>query len=127
MTSLQHNSSLTRLDLSLNSIGASKASALATALQHNSSLTTLYLSNNNIGDSGMGSLARALENNSSLTSLVLSSNRLGDLGAHPGTLSFNFPLHLSSQVNDLLERNKVNTVKKSSSLFELLLPLLALS
>ncbi|MDP2438238.1 MAG: hypothetical protein Q8P67_21040, partial [archaeon] len=116
-TALQHNSTLTTLDLSWNKIGDSGASGLAAALQHNSTLTILDLYNNSIGDSGASALATALQNNPSLTTL--------DPDSILTTLCLKLPPRLRDQVNDLFERNKVNAVKKSSSLFELLLPFLS--
>src|SRR3989338_7421964 len=133
----EHNSSLTTLNLSSNSIGDSGVSALATALQYNSSLTTLNLTGNSIGDSGASALATALSHNSSLTTLNLTRNSIGDSGAsalatalsHNSsliTLRMQFPSQFESQVKVLLERNKVDGVKKLCSLFELLLPVLSI-
>ena len=74
------NSSLTNLDLRLNSIGDTGAESLSQALTVNSSLTNLYLGGNSIGDTSAESLSQALAVNSSLTKLVLSWNSIGDTG-----------------------------------------------
>ena len=78
---LAANSSLTNLDLRMNSIGDTGAESLSQALAVNSSLTKLVLCGNSIGDTGAESLSQALAVNSSLTKLVLSGNSIGDTGA----------------------------------------------
>ena len=75
------NTSLTSLDLSLNSIGAEGANSLSQTLRVNTSLTSLHLSRNSIGAEGANSLSQALRVNTSLTSLDLSRNSIGDKGA----------------------------------------------
>ena len=77
---LKANSSLTNLDLTLNSIGDTGAEFLSQALRVNSSLTYLDLTENSIGDTGAESLSQALTVNSSLTNLDLTGNSIGDTG-----------------------------------------------
>jgi len=77
---LKVNSSLTELDLHINSIGDEGGKAIAEALKGNSSLTTLYLLSNSIGAEGGKAIAEALTVNSSLTWLNLESNSIGDEG-----------------------------------------------
>ena len=57
------------------------AVALAQALCHNSPLTLLNLSNNSISDAGAVALAQALHDNTTLNQLDLSYNCIGDAGA----------------------------------------------
>ena len=132
-TALQHNSTLISLNLSFNKICQSGASALGTALQTNSTLTTLYLHSNNIDDSGANALATTLQHNSTLGALSLSYNNIGEWGwrALAIALQTNSALtHLDifnqhdSPHYPLLQRNLSNSVKKSSSLYELLLSIL---
>src|SRR3989338_3040524 len=132
-TALQHNSTLTTLHLSNNSIGASGASALAIALQHNSTLTSLLLPSNSIGDLGASALATALPLNSTLPTLDLRYNPIGDAEALVTALQrnssltkfdFYFPAQLRERVSDSLNRNEANAAQRSCSLFALLLPFL---
>ena len=67
---LQHNGSLTYLNLAVNGIGNQGAESLARLLQANGSLTSLSLSNNGIGDAGAASLACALQHNNGLISTL---------------------------------------------------------
>ena len=78
---LHHNSTLTSLYFSNNSISGAGAIAIAQALHHNSTLEKLYLSNNAITDDGAVALAQALCHNSTLEKLYLSKNVISDAGA----------------------------------------------
>ena len=78
---LQHNQTLTLLDLSDNHIKSEGASAIGRALQHNHTLTTLMLRGNQIGYEGALAIGQALHHNSTLTTLNLYNNMLGDEGA----------------------------------------------
>ncbi|CAF4356714.1 unnamed protein product, partial [Adineta steineri] len=60
---LQHNKTLTTLNLYYNKIKALGAQHLANALQHNKTLTTLNLGRNEISASGARHLAAMLRNN----------------------------------------------------------------
>jgi len=57
---LANNSTVTKINLNNNSIGAEGAKALATALQNNSTVTVIDLSNNSIGPEGNASFAYLL-------------------------------------------------------------------
>jgi Ran GTPase-activating protein (RanGAP) involved in mRNA processing and transport len=74
---LQHNSTLTTLNLAQNKITHVGAAALAVALHSNSTLTTLDLCTNDLDDEGVAALADRLRLNSALTTLKLSYNRFG--------------------------------------------------
>ena len=78
---LHHNSTLTWLNLSDNSISDAGAHALAQALHENCTLRNLDLSKNNINDAGVEALAQALYHNSTLTHLFFSCNNISDAGA----------------------------------------------
>ena len=78
---LHHNSTLTKLALSYNSISDAGAVALAQALHHNSTLTELDLFGNSISDARAVALAQALHHNSTLTRLNLCNNSISDAGA----------------------------------------------
>ena len=94
---LSVNSSLTRLDLSDNSIGASGAASLSQALAVNSSLTNLKLNLNGICHPGAASLSQALAVNSSLTNLKLNLNGI----CHPGAASLSQALAVNSSLTNL--------------------------
>ncbi|KAF9549641.1 hypothetical protein EC957_003177 [Mortierella hygrophila] len=79
--SVMANSTLTTLDLSYNSIGDSRAQALADALKTNSTLTSLDLQGTLIEDNGVQALSEALRTNSTLTALNLRDSSIGDSGA----------------------------------------------
>ena len=76
---LTTNFVITQLDLFGNSIGAVGAEHIAGALA-TSAITTLDLGRNNIGDAGAASIADALANNTSITQLYLAFNHIGDQG-----------------------------------------------
>ncbi len=78
---LNINATLKSLDLSSNHIGAEGARSLATALDNNATLTRLNLSANDIGAQGARALATALDNNTTLMSLDLTGNNIGAEGA----------------------------------------------
>ena len=94
---LSVNSSLTNLDLSENSIGASGAASLSQALAVNSCLTNLKLNLNGICHPGAAFLSQALAVNSSLTNLDLSENGIGD----PGAASLSQALAVNSSLTNL--------------------------
>ena len=113
---LEKNSTVTSLDLVLNSIKDEGAERLAAALEKNSTVTRLILSGNDIGPEGVATLAAALETNSTLTSFHLRYNGIGDEGAARlaaalennyalEELRFNFPDLMQEQVHQLLARN----------------------
>ncbi|CAF0933792.1 unnamed protein product [Adineta steineri] len=77
---LQHNASLTTLNLQYNQIGDVGAQRLADALQHNTTLITLDFCHNKIGDVGARSLGSALQCNTTLTTLNIWCNQIGDIG-----------------------------------------------
>ncbi|KAG0337115.1 hypothetical protein BG000_005814 [Podila horticola] len=78
---LKTNSTLTTLNLGMNSIGDNGGLALAETLKINSTLTTLDLESNSIEDNGAQVLSDALKTNSTLTALKLPNNSIGDNGA----------------------------------------------
>ena len=78
---LHCNSTLTKLNLSNNSISYAGAVALAQALHHNSTLTALDMSNSSVSDAGAVALAQALHHNSTLTALDMSNSSVSDAGA----------------------------------------------
>jgi hypothetical protein len=75
------NCTLTTVDLSLKSIDAAGAAAIAKALETNRTLTFLDLGYNDIGDAGAAAIAKALESNRTLTSINLRGNSIGDVGS----------------------------------------------
>jgi hypothetical protein len=75
------NTTLTELNLGMNSIGAAGAASLAAVLENNSALTTLSLDRNSIGAAGAASLAEVLKVNTTLTGLNLCINLISDEGA----------------------------------------------
>lgn len=77
---LETNSTVTNLDLSLNSLGIKSAEALAKALRINKTLTTIKFSNNSILDAGAKIVADALKVNQTLTELNLKDNFIGNEG-----------------------------------------------
>ena len=79
---LKVNTSVSSLNLPMNSIGVEGANSLSEALRVNTSISSLLLFHNSIGDDGANSLSEALRVNTSLTSLDLSYNSIGDEGAH---------------------------------------------
>jgi hypothetical protein len=95
------NTSLTKISLAKNRIGAKGTSALAEALKVNSTVTDIDLFPNIIGDTGASALANALIGNTLVTKIVLGENGIGDAGA-------------SALANML----KVNTSVTSIDLFE---------
>ena len=108
---------------------------MAEALAINSTLTTLDLSGNEVWDEGAVRLAEALTTNSTLTTLNLIANKFGDEGAkrlaealaiNSSLTEANFQCDLNTRDLAHLDRNKANQVKKSASLFLLLLPSLTL-
>ena len=77
---MQNNTSLIRLDLTMNDIGDAGARGLGKGLK-NTVLQTLFLADNNIADRGAQELGEGLKNNFSLQVLGLSSNVIDDVGA----------------------------------------------
>eukprot|EP01007_Sphenomonas_quadrangularis_P000323 NODE_1165_length_973_cov_264.501082_g971_i0.p1 GENE.NODE_1165_length_973_cov_264.501082_g971_i0~~NODE_1165_length_973_cov_264.501082_g971_i0.p1 ORF type:complete len:260 (-),score=28.94 NODE_1165_length_973_cov_264.501082_g971_i0:113-892(-) len=73
-------SSITGLDLHLNSLNEIGAAKLAAALAKNTVLQRLDLSTNHLGDSGAITLADALKDGSSLTDISLQNNDIADSG-----------------------------------------------
>lgn len=83
LSGLVRNHSVTRVDLSHNTIEDGGARALATLLMRSEPaqhIKYLNLSDNLIRAQGVADLGRALEVNASLTELLLKLNRLGDEG-----------------------------------------------
>ena len=74
---------LTRLDLSENSLGDAGAAALTVLLNPNCSLVKLILGNNKIGEEGVDALAKALPGASNLRMLGLAHNQLCHSGIRP--------------------------------------------
>ena len=74
---IQHNSTITELDLSQNHLGDGDCTALAEAIKHNSTITQLNLSDNSLGRSDCTALAEAIKHNSTIKQLNLSDNSLG--------------------------------------------------
>lgn len=77
---MKNNSSITKLNLSLNSISNDGAEALANILKKNDTLTNLNLANNDIGDSGASFLGKSLEINNGIKTLNLGDNDIRDEG-----------------------------------------------
>lgn len=71
----------TTLNLYMNNIGVTGATALAQMLKSNTGLAGLYLDGNNLGDDGATALAEALKYNNALTTLDLNYNNIGNNGA----------------------------------------------
>ncbi len=88
---LRANSTLTKLDLSWNSIRLDSAIALSKALEINQSLRTLLLGYNSFGDMPSQYLGKALKMNKSLTELDLESNSINPKAATvlANAISFN--------------------------------------
>ncbi|XP_022804753.1 NLR family CARD domain-containing protein 3-like [Stylophora pistillata] len=78
---LRTNTSMTKLDLSLNKICDDGAAALADCLKEKKSLTDLSLSSNEIGDAGAAALAKCLKENKCLRTLDLDENNISEAGA----------------------------------------------
>ncbi|XP_073259248.1 uncharacterized protein [Porites lutea] len=74
---VKHNSTITQLNLSGNSLGGC---ALPEAIKHNSTITHLNLSCNFFGLGDLTALAEAIKHNSTIRQLDLSENGLGDDG-----------------------------------------------
>ena len=66
-SSLEVNASLTELNLAVNQIGPSGATAIAKALEVNASMTTVYLGNNNLGNAAKDELCKVAAARASLT------------------------------------------------------------
>jgi DNA repair exonuclease SbcCD ATPase subunit len=75
------NTSLTKVCLKDNEIGAEGAAALADALKENSAVTKINLNVSQICDEGAAALAEALKLNTSVTYIDLDNNTIGDEGA----------------------------------------------
>ena len=73
---LEHNSTLTELDLTYNQIRADSAVAIGKSIKHNKSLQKLKLAYNSFGDLGTQWLGHSLKANESLHYLDLTSNVL---------------------------------------------------
>ncbi len=73
---LKENKTLTKLDLSWNSIRQDSAIALAESLEKNNTLKALLLGYNSFGDMPSQILGKALKTNKSLTELNVESNSL---------------------------------------------------
>jgi hypothetical protein len=88
---LKENKTLTKLDLSWNSIRLDSAIALAESLESNDSLKVLNLGYNSFGDMPSQILAKALKTNKSLQELDLESNSLNPKAATvlANAISFN--------------------------------------
>ena len=82
--SLRSNSSLERLCLAQNELGALGGRILGDALEANRGLRHLSLARNELGDEGGAAVAKAIGSHPSLTSLSVSDN---DLGAAGGAFS----------------------------------------
>jgi Ran GTPase-activating protein (RanGAP) involved in mRNA processing and transport len=78
---LRHNSSVTRLVLSVLGIGPEGAKCIAQLLHHNTHLQDINLHDNSIGDEGAKALSEALKVNSTLQTIDLEGNSIGDEGA----------------------------------------------
>ena len=79
---LKSNTTVTKLDLSRNTVKIDDASvaSLAEMLKSNTTLTKLNLSSADFGTAGAASLAEALKSNTTLTKLNLSVNTIYDAG-----------------------------------------------
>jgi Ran GTPase-activating protein (RanGAP) involved in mRNA processing and transport len=88
---LKENKTLTKLDLSWNSIRLDSAIALAESLESNQTLKVLLLAYNSFGDMPSQILGRALKTNKSLIELDLESNSLNPKAATvlANAISFN--------------------------------------
>ncbi|MGX8716419.1 MAG: hypothetical protein ACSW8C_00320 [bacterium] len=80
--SLQHNSTLKKLDLSYNNIGNGGLEVLANALKSNRGLETLNLQHNGIKSRGIKALMEALETNKKVK-IDLRYNKTITAGRHP--------------------------------------------
>lgn len=80
LEALKSISSLTYLDLKLNSIGDADCISLCDSFKYIPSLTTLDLTHNSIGAAGCKSLCESFKYIPSLTTLNLSVNAIGDAG-----------------------------------------------
>lgn len=73
---LRDNQTLTKLDLSWNSIRFQSAATIGEGLIHNSSIKSLNLAHNSFGDMGTQQLGKALKRNNTLQEIDLSCNSL---------------------------------------------------
>ncbi|OQR85203.1 hypothetical protein THRCLA_10742, partial [Thraustotheca clavata] len=78
--SLQSNTSIQHINLSMNRFGDRGGHALATALLNNKTLRTLDLSRNNLTGCAAVTLSYAIQHNSTLSRLALLNNDLGGTG-----------------------------------------------
>eukprot|EP01079_Euglenida_sp_SAG-EU17-18_P010042 gene10042-266_t len=78
---LKDNHTVTKIDLSRNSVGNEGARDLAQLLLVNKRILSLKLAHNNIGDDGATALAQALVTNSALTKIDLRGNTIRKVGA----------------------------------------------
>ena len=81
LTNAIAKSTIKKLDLSKNNIGAEGVKRLASLLLVNKSLQTLDLSGNNISDLGLESLATSFKINTTLRTILLNDNTISDHGA----------------------------------------------
>jgi Ran GTPase-activating protein (RanGAP) involved in mRNA processing and transport len=144
---LKYNTTLLALACSRTQIDDADASAIAEGLKHNSSLTSLMIAENKITDAGANKLFQALmpgftedgsptQINTSLTYIGSFGYYLTDLTAeiafdalnYNGSLqvglecSRNISLNAIAAVTEASERNRTNTIRKTSYLYDLLLP-----
>lgn len=84
--SLNHNSSLTHLDLNFNAIGSEGGIALGHALLDNKTLRSLQVSTNGLDATACLTISASAMENRSLRRLVLDGNPLHDQGAHGAML-----------------------------------------
>lgn len=98
---LESNTTLTKLDLSFNGLAAAAGAALGKALEKNHTLTDLNLECNSLGEKGGLALGKALESNSTVTELNLRFNILGEAGG----VAFGAALERNSTLMKLNLRN----------------------
>ena len=101
---IQTNTTLTELKLSYNTIADAGAAALTVTIQTNTTLTRLDVSYNTITDAGAAALAEGIQINSTLTELNLSQNKIGD----PGAAALAEGIQINSTLTELnLSQNKI--------------------
>ncbi|XP_048582575.1 uncharacterized protein LOC116620204 isoform X4 [Nematostella vectensis] len=85
--SLKNNSTLSTIDISVNSLGDACASELAKVLVDNTSLNVVYIGGEYLGDAGVASIAEALKVNTTVRTLgIIGGNMTPEAGRALGEM-----------------------------------------
>lgn len=114
-TALEHNHTVTHLDLSFNGLGVEGGQAIGNALLENNTLKTLLLSNNGINSTACLTICIGIIENQSLTKVVLDGNCVGEQGLRALMM---IPLAIGNRVQ--ISINGCNFDMKDNSLQALL-------